>query len=391
MYFDYFRILEDQNACQTLAQKNDRLDCLDDCSWKCFKEAYVIAKVSAWDPVLITGPNGTGKTGYAKLIWSENECSDTPKEERDTLSVNCAAFSENLIASELFGHEAGSFTGAKGKYIGKIRTAYLNKQCLFLDEVGDLPMSAQTMLLRFFDSGEVQPVGRATSIKLKDVKNDKGCGNGNGKLKVVCATNKNLEEEVKKGNFREDLFNRINKYRVTVPPLKERPNDCLRNFHNFFEIFKEKQISSQKRFGTQNQPPWLESLKIDEQGFDKKNRKYQYSWPGNFRELQNRLQQAIVQNLLKRKAIIEFEDLFPENIENAKSVAANRGSNFTLTSFDFPDITDDKELKPFDLEQELSKLANAYIQKAVSQTKTKQEAAVLLGYSSYQKMDRRKI
>ena len=387
--------LHDQKACQDLAntKKNDFLDCLDEASFQCFREAYVIAKVSAWDPVLIMGPNGTGKTGYAKLIWNENECTDVPEEKRETLTLNCAAFPENLIETELFGHDKGAFTDAKSESLGKIRTAYLNKQCLFLDEVGDLPLSAQAMLLRFFDNGEVQPVGAPEPIRLKDFKasdiKDKklkekytgtGAGNGNGKLKVVCATNKNLKEEIRKGNFREDLFNRMNKYCVEVPPLCIRPRDCEQNFDNFFNIrFKEKNKGAL----------WLDRLKIDREGFGEANEKSGYQWPGNFRELQNRLQQAIVRKLLNGGGTIGFDDLFPEGIAEAKARATNgeMGANTVLSDFGFPDP--DGALPQFDLPQKLSELENAYIRKALAQVKTQADAAKLLGYKSYQTMGRR--
>lgn len=387
--------LHDQKACQDLAntKKNDFLDCLDEASFRCFREAYVIAKVSAWDPVLVTGPNGTGKTGYAKLIWNENECMDVPEEKGDILTVNCAAFSENLIVAELFGHSKGAFTDAKRETLGKIRTAYLNKQCLFLDEVGDLPLSAQAMLLRFFDNGEVQPVGAPEPIRLEDFKasdiedkklkdkySSKGAGNGNGKLKVVCATNKNLKEEIRKGNFREDLYNRINKYCVEVPPLCIRPKDCEQNFDNFFN----------KRFKEKNEnATWLKRLKIDRKGFGEANEKSGYQWPGNFRELQNRLQQAIVRTLLNGGGTIGFDDLFPEGIEVAKAKAATEetGTGSVLSNFGFPDP--DGVLPQFDLPQKLSELENAYIRKALAQVKTRADAAKLLGYKSYQTMGRR--
>ena len=383
-----WEILNDQDECQKVANtaENDWLDCLDPLSWKCFKEACVIARVSAWNTVLITGANGTGKSGYAKLIWNENVCESAPP-KREILEVNCAAFSDNLIASELFGHVKGSFTGAIKDSSGKIRTAFKERKCLFLDEIGDLPLSAQASLLRFFQNGEIQTVGSPKPEKLtkkllgynvddeQKEKDDKDI-----ELKVVCATNKDLEEEVRKGNFREDLYNRINKFRVVVPSLKDRPEDCEQNYVNFFEKFKRKNKGA----------PWLGKLDIDRQKFGKENKKHKYQWPGNFRELQNRLQQAIVQKLLNGGGVIDYKDLFPEGIETAKSNAAGQTQNAVLENVGFPALSDKCDLQPFDLEEKLSELANAYIDRALDQTKTKQEAAKLLGYSSYQKMDRRK-
>ena len=378
MFYEFFQDIDSQEKCQGLAntEENDWLDCLDDSSLKCFREAYVIAKVSSWDPVLITGPNGTGKTGYARLVWNQNriwlEKEKTMREKygvvykKDILPVNCAAFSENLIVSELFGSRKGSFTGSIANQTGKIQTAHDSGKCLFLDEIGDLPMPAQAMLLRFFQDDEIQPLGEAEPYKVKN-------------LKVVCATNRDLREEVKKGNFREDLYNRINKYKISVPPLKDRPNDCEQNYVNFFNKFKKKQVGM----------PWEDIMSIDREKFGRKNTKWNYSWPGNFRELQNRLQQAIVQNMLKGKSLVEFEDLFPEGIDVAKSAAAAGEGCVDLMDFDLPAISSGGALPQFDLEQKLSDVANAYIAKALSQARTKQDAAKLLGYSSYQKMDRR--
>lgn len=138
MNFELFPEIDTKEKCQDLAQQYNKLDCLDDVSLKCFREAFIIAKMSGNNPVLITGDNGCGKTGYAQLMWGANQIRTKKSKTKEMLAANCAAFSENLIASELFGHTENAFTGAKKKRQGKIIAA-CDKGCLFLDEIGDLP------------------------------------------------------------------------------------------------------------------------------------------------------------------------------------------------------------------------------------------------------------
>src|SRR5574344_2000886 len=160
MNIDFLERVRDSKECQEIAHTKayDMLDCLDAPSLDCFRRAFVIAKTSGWETVLITGPNGVGKTGYAKLIWGENPA--FKKKNAKSLNVNCAAFPGNLIESELFGYARGAFTGAdKNGHSGKIKTAAEKHGCIFLDEIGDLPLAAQAALLRFFQDREIQVVG----------------------------------------------------------------------------------------------------------------------------------------------------------------------------------------------------------------------------------------
>lgn len=350
--------IDTPQKCQNIAQKNNALDCLDEVSLKCFKEAFVVAKVSGDTPVLITGENGCGKTGYAQLMCSQGRFSGTSG-KKGMQNVNCAAFSDNLIASELFGHKKGAYTGADKDREGKIKEA-LKQGYLFLDEIGDLPLQAQAMLLRFFQDHEIQPLGSDEVVKITDP------------LKVICATNKNLREEIRAGRFREDLFNRINKFHVHVPPLRERPRDCAQNAVNYLERF----VKLQKGVA------WAKEFKIDE-NFYEDNRKSKYKWPGNFRELENRLYNALVKKVMTGDSVVKFSDLF-EDDAYIESVGA---SEMTLESFGLPTSS---VLPKFDLEAKLARIECDYIKKAIKQCNgNNSEAAKLLGYSNYQKMNRR--
>lgn len=364
MNFELFPEIDTKEKCQNLAQQYNKLDCLDDVSLKCFREAFIIAKMSGNNPVLITGDNGCGKTGYAQLMWGANQIRAKKSKTKEMLAANCAAFSENLIASELFGHTENAFTGAKKKRQGKIIAA-CDKGCLFLDEIGDLPLSAQAMLLRFFQDKEIQPLGADEPIKLANPP------------KVICATNKDLRKEIKEGRFREDLFNRINKFHIHVPPLKERPKDCLQNANNFLDNFKKIQKDS---WGVKTD--WVNQIKIDD-NFYEDNRKSKYSWPGNFRELENRIYHAAIIKVSQGETCIKFSDLFDTDY-----IESPEHQETTSTSFGLPSGA---ILPSFDLEAKLDEIRAHFIEKAITQCDgEKTKAAKLLGYSNYQKMDRRR-
>jgi two-component system nitrogen regulation response regulator GlnG len=217
-----------------------------------------IGLVSASDAtVLITGESGTGKELVARAIYQNSS-----RREKPFLAINCAAIPENLLESELFGHEKGAFTSAMSQRIGKF------EQCdggtLFLDEVGDLPMPVQTKLLRVLQEGEFQRVGGNQTIKVN--------------VRVLAATNQNLEEQIEEKKFREDLYYRLNVLRIHLPPLRERKEDIPLLVRYFLKriaarqgLAKAKQISD----------PALKLLT-------------DYGWPGNVRELENNVQRATV-------------------------------------------------------------------------------------------------
>ena len=154
--------------------------------------------------VLITGENGTGKELVARAIHKKSE-----RKDKSFVEVNCAAIPNELIESELFGHEKGSFTGAVQQRIGRFELA--NKGTIFLDEIGDMSQQAQAKVLRAIEDGKIERVGGGKKIDVD--------------VRLIAATNKNLKEEIEKGNFREDLFHRLNVIPIVVPPLRERTED----------------------------------------------------------------------------------------------------------------------------------------------------------------------
>lgn len=206
--------------------------------------------------ILITGETGVGKSAVAKTIHAMSDRADKP-----FIEVNCAVLHENLIESELFGYEKGAFTGASstGK-IGKIELA--NGGTLFLDEIGELPPHIQSKLLQLIQEKTIERVSGIRRIELD--------------IRLIVATNRNLEEEVQRGLFRSDLFYRLNVIRVHIPPLRQRPEDILPMAHQFLERFcKEygKQLALSPRFVA-----FLE----------------QYPWPGNVRQLENLMERLVI-------------------------------------------------------------------------------------------------
>ena len=205
---------------------------------------------------MITGANGTGKEVVARLLYENSNRSQFPFVE-----VNCAAIPSELIESELFGHEKGSFTSAHKQRIGKFEQA--DGGTLFLDEIGDMSLSAQTKVLRALQENEVSRVGSDKLIKVN--------------VRVFAATNKNLKEEIEKGNFREDLFHRLNVIPIHVPALDERKDDIPLLVDYFTE-----QICTEQG--------------IQLKTFDQKAVKalQERTWPGNIRELRNVVERLII-------------------------------------------------------------------------------------------------
>ncbi|WP_136513210.1 sigma-54-dependent transcriptional regulator [Geomonas edaphica] len=222
--------------------------------------------------VLILGESGTGKELVAKAIHFNGSRKDKP-----FIAVNCSAIPENLLESELFGHVKGAFTGAVKEKVGKFEAA--NYGTIFLDEIGTLPMHLQTKLLRVLQEQEVERVGSNKQIKLD--------------VRVVSATNVNLEEEVTRGNFREDLFYRLNVIPVQIPPLRERVEDIL----PLTKHFLEKNCRSMQRPIMHLDKEALEALEA-------------YPWNRNVRELENIMERIVA---LTESDVITLRDL-PANI-----------------------------------------------------------------------------
>lgn len=206
--------------------------------------------------VCILGETGTGKELIARAIHEKSK-----RREGPFITLNCAAVPAELIESELFGHEKGSFTGAASRHIGKFEQAH--EGTLFLDEIGDMPLSMQAKLLRVLEQGEVERIGADKPAKVN--------------VRVVVATHRNLEDQVKQGGFRQDLFHRIFVFPVVLPPLRERKEDIPALAKHFAA-----QISAQNG--------WKE-LSFDDEAL----RELQtYAWPGNIRELRNVIERLLL-------------------------------------------------------------------------------------------------
>jgi len=217
----------------------------------------MVGRVSHSDaPVMITGESGTGKELVARAIHHYSG-----RSAKTFVAINCAAIPEQLLESELFGHEKGSFTGATGTRVGRFEQA--NGGTLFLDEIGDMPMALQGKILRVLQEGEFSRVG-GNEILRTDVR-------------IVAATNKNLEQEVQKKTFREDLFYRLNVVRVQLPPLRQRTEDIRLLAEYFLQKVATKKLLPRLQLSE-------EAVRVLEG----------YSWPGNVRELENTIQRACV-------------------------------------------------------------------------------------------------
>lgn len=206
--------------------------------------------------VLITGESGSGKELVARLLHSLSNRSSKP-----FIEVNCAAIPQELIESEMFGHEKGSFTGAFERKKGKFELA--DGGTLFLDEIGDMSLQTQAKVLRVIETQEFQRVGGSSNIKVD--------------VRIIAATNKDLPEEVKKGNFREDLFYRINVIPISVPPLRERKEDIPLLIDYFIKTIAEEYGQRRKRIT----PDAIRVLQ-------------NHDWPGNVRELRNTIERLLI-------------------------------------------------------------------------------------------------
>ena len=238
--------------------------------------------------VLIQGESGTGKELMAKFIHAQSKRQAAP-----LVTINCAALPESLAESELFGHVKGSFTGATARQQGRVQSA--NNGTLFLDEVGELPLSIQAKLLRFLENSECQPLGQNKTEKVN--------------VRVIAATNRDLYKEVENGNFREDLYYRLNVVPLTIPSLRERQSDITFLINALSSQLATKHCLDVPRF----------SVKAIEQC-------QRYAWPGNIRELKNVCERMVI--LLSGKAI---------GVENLPLEIREDNKNKMLSSFALPE------------------------------------------------------
>lgn len=252
---------------------------------ECMREVYsLIEKVAdSKVPVLLTGESGTGKELATRAIHKRS-----PRKNKKFVIVNCGALPETLLESEIFGHEKGAFTGADKRKLGIFEVG--DEGTIFLDEIGDLSMSIQMKLLRFLQSGEFMRVGGVAPIKVN--------------VRIISATNKNLEKLIKEDKFRRDLYYRINTVFVNIPPLRERKEDIPLLVSHFLQKYSKED----------NIPP----KKISDKAL---NALTKYDWPGNVRELENLIRAVMV---LSDGDMIKIKDL-PDKIWKESIPTNNRG------------------------------------------------------------------
>ena len=269
-------------------------------------------KAAASDiPVLLTGETGTGKEAFAQAIHGESHRTGQP-----FIAVNCGAIPAQLVESTLFGHEKGAFTGAIAKSIGKFREA--EGGSIFLDEIGDLPLEAQAKLLRVLQQKEINPVGAGKSVPVN--------------VRIISATNRNLEADVANGRFREDLYFRLNVQQIHIPALRERCEDIPALAYHFIERFAAAESRSLKDISKEA----LEMFSCR-------------AWPGNVRELENILHRAMV---LCEKGRLDIEDFSALAVQMPANGISDLSSYLSLTGADgaprpLPDI--EREILAFSL------------------------------------------
>jgi len=246
-----------------------------------------IAPSEGW--VLIQGENGTGKEVVAKAIHKKSLRKDAP-----FVAVNCAAIPSELIESELFGYEKGAFTGAEAQKPGKFELA--DGGTLFFDEIGDMSPATQAKVLRVLQEQEFHRLGASESIKVD--------------VRVIAATNKDLEQEIEKGNFRQDLYYRLNVIPIYIPPLRERKEDIPELVNHFLEVFCQKSRLRKKQI----HPQVLNIL-------------MEYDWPGNVRELKNIVERMVI---LSSGEEITLKDLPPAIFYPKKALAVESSSKLGL-------------------------------------------------------------
>ena len=311
---------------------------------KVMQEVYkLIGQVAESDvTVLIRGESGTGKELVARAIYQHSRRKDRP-----FLAINCAAIPETLLESELFGYEKGAFTGANKRRIGKFEQC--DNGTILLDEIGDMSLSTQAKILRVLQEGEFERIGGNETVKVD--------------VRVLTSTNRKLEELIKEGKFREDLYYRLKIMSITLPPLREHKEDIKELTEYFFHLY--------------NQQLGTKVSHIDPSVFEKL---VSYSWPGNVRELANTINRSLI---LCKGEVMTAEDIIFDVEGEATSFANEEELENTLAKMLAPLFTDILRLWGRGLHSNLlEKIEKFLIQKALAETKGNQvQAAKLLGIS----------
>jgi NtrC-family two-component system response regulator AlgB len=284
------------------------------------QKVFELASKAAATPasILLLGESGTGKTVLARMMHANSSQKDNA-----FVTLNCPSLSRELLESELFGHVKGAFTGATADTFGKVALA--EGGTLFLDELGEMPLEIQPKLLRLLQEKEYERVGEAKTRQAN--------------VRVIAATNRNLEQAVAEGRFREDLFYRLNVISIQMPPLRERPADLLPIATSYLRFFAAQCGKRLSGFSPEAQ----QALR-------------QYSWPGNLRELRNAVERAVI---LAGGEEVNVPDL-PEKICQNPPVA---GTPRALVG----------------AKVSLEELQNEHIARVIEQTSTMEEAARILG------------
>ncbi|MBV1885193.1 MAG: PEP-CTERM-box response regulator transcription factor, partial [Gammaproteobacteria bacterium] len=250
---------------------------------------------------LVLGDTGTGKELIARGLHQLSA-----REDKNFCAINCAAIPDALLESELFGYEKGAFTGANSAKEGKIERA--NKGTLFLDEIGDMPLTLQAKLLRFLQERVVERLGGHKEIPVD--------------VRIVCATHRNIEEMIEEGEFREDLYYRLSEIVMTIPALKDREGDSIILSNAFLQRFNQQQGRSISGFTD-------EALKTIES----------YPWPGNIRELENKIKRAVIMaesNLITSDDLAikldNEEDAIPLNLREVRDAAEKKAISRALNN-----------------------------------------------------------
>ncbi len=296
--------IEQENRRLQTAHGGSALEGLIATSPEMMKVVRTVEKLAPTDvSTLILGESGTGKEVLVKALHGLSD-----RKDKRLVAINCAAIPEALLESELFGYEKGAFTGAAKTTQGKIEVA--DGGILFLDEVGDLPMALQAKLLRFLQERVIERIGGRTEIPVD--------------VRVICATHRDLPELIETGDFREDLYYRINEATIRVPPLRERQGDGLLLARAFLEKFAT-QLKRPVRGFT---PQAIEAIDA-------------YRWPGNVRELENRVKRAVI-----------MAD----------------GAQVSLDDLELPAQTDEDRQEPFNLREVREKAESQAILRALART-----------------------